>query len=241
MFAQKRIIYIIIIIFLGLIKFELMAEPTLYFPCGTTIDWGIVKPKDHPLNTEIILQNTGTDTLIINNVQPTCGCTTAPLRKSILAPGEKTSMIITLSIINYTGDIEKVIRVYSNDPKASIVDLHLKANIRRDIFVSPSSFISFTDLKVGETGKQIVNIQNVSDRDVTIKIGSYSPSNLKFLIHDNQVLKKGESFPLEISITPSEAGILKGKIEILTSHPDYQEVPIFIFGDIKKSPLFIGN
>lgn len=230
-------------LFLGILisSEKLFSLPILTFPNGTTYDWGIVKPKDNPLNAEVLLTNTGSDTLKITNVQPTCGCTNAPLRKDVLAPGESTSIMVTLAISNYDGPIHKVIRVFSNDPSKSVVELNLKATIQRDVFVSPSSFVSFTDIKVGETSKQILEINNKSNQDVTIKLGQVSPQNLLLKIRDGQLIKKGESFPLEISFTPSDPGILKGKIVLLTSNPDFPEIPIFIFGDIQKSPLFIGQ
>jgi hypothetical protein len=236
----NRLKYSVILIFL-FSNICLFSEPTLFFPKGTTIDWGIVKPKDHPLNAEIELRNTGTDTLVITHVQPTCGCTNAPLTKNVLAPGEKTSMIITLSISSYQGPIQKSIRVFSNDPKNSVLELTLKADIRRDIFVSPSSFISFTDIRVGETSSQTITLNNKSDMDVIVNIGSISPSDVRVNLKDGQIIKKNDSYPLTITFSPNEVGVLKGKILLLTNNPDYPDVPIFLFGDVKPSPLFIGN
>jgi hypothetical protein len=236
----NRVNFSLIILF-AITTVNLIAEPTLFFPKGTTIDWGIVKPKDHPLNAEIELKNTGSDTLVITHVQPTCGCTNAPLTKNILAPGESTSMIITLSISSYQGEIQKSIRIFSNDPKNSVLELTLKANIKRDIFVTPSSFVSFTDIRVGETSNQTLTLNNNSDMDVIVNIGSISPANIRLNLKDGQIIKKKESYPLVITFSPSEVGVLKGKILLLTNNPDYPDVPIFLFGDIKASPLFIGN
>jgi hypothetical protein len=218
-----------------------MTQPILTFPHGTTYDWGIVKPKDNPLNAEIVIGNSGTDTLIITKVQPTCGCTNAPLLKDKLAPGETTSMMVTLSILNYDGPIHKIIKIFSNDPNQSTAEINLNANIKRDIFVTPSAFLSFTDTKVGETSKQMLVINNNSDKDIKIKVGSVSPQSLQLKIREGQIIKKGGTYPLEVSITPNEAGILKGKILLLTNNSDFPEIPIFVFGDIKPSPLFIGQ
>lgn len=236
---------IIIIIIFGCLNITLTlqsnAQPLIMFPHGTTYDWGKVKPKDNPLNAEIVIGNAGKDTLKITKVQPTCGCTTAPLLKDILAPGETTSMMVTLSIGNYDGPIHKTIRIFSNDTSQKEIDVNLKALIQRDIFVTPSSFISFNELKVGETGKQLLIINNNSEKDISIKVGNLTPKSLQLKLRDGQIIKKGETYPLEVSITAAEPGILKGKILLLTSNSDFPEIPIFVFGDIKNSPLFIGQ
>src|SRR5438105_11547865 len=53
---------------------------------GDTYDWGAVAPAK--LKTVIQIKNVGTDSLVISNVHPSCGCTTAPIDKSMLKPGE---------------------------------------------------------------------------------------------------------------------------------------------------------
>jgi len=231
--------YWIIAFFIG--SANLLAQPQIDFPDGTTLDWGIVRPKDHPLNGKMIIKNSGTDTLKILNVQPTCGCTYAPLSKNLLLPGESTDLVITLSISNFEGPISKHIRIYSNDPKHSLMDVELKANIQREVFVTPNNMVSFTDLKVGQTAKQFLNITNKTQKDVKIFLVSVSPSEVQVKIKDGTIVKAGESYSLELSFTPQQDGILKGRILLQTDNVDYPEIPIFIFGDIQKSPLFIGN
>ncbi len=237
---QMKIIQLVFILTISASSI-LLAQPQIYFPNGTIQDWGKVKPIDHPLNARIPIKNIGTDTLYITNVQPTCGCTTAPLEKNKLAPGEETVIFVTLSIRNYEGKITKTINVNSNDKKNSLVILELQADIVREVFVSPGNFVSFIDAEVGKNVLQTLSIDNKSDRNVKLKIAEITPPGLKLNLKDGQIIQKGKSFPLEINYNPTKSGVIKGKITIITDHPDYPEIPIFIYGNIKKSPIFIEH
>lgn len=53
------------------------------------------------------VKSTGDDTLRILKVEPGCGCTKAPLKDSILAPGDSTSLDIIFSTKSYRGFVSK--------------------------------------------------------------------------------------------------------------------------------------
>ncbi len=61
------------------------------------------------------LTNTGTDTLIISNIETQCGCTNATIDKKILLPGESTSVTLTLNTnVLQKGITAKKVTIYSN-------------------------------------------------------------------------------------------------------------------------------
>lgn len=229
------------IFFIAAYQFVGLAQPVINFPEGAGYDWGKVKPGQNPLTGKILIRNIGKDTLKISRVQPSCGCTSAPLTKYSLLPNETTELMVTLNISSYEGNIEKYIDVYSNDPTSPQKRLTLMANIERLIKVEPSSFVSFMQMTVGESQTQSIQIKNYSNRDVEVSIKDFSPKDLRLSWQTARTLKKGESYPLEISINAQNPGIIKGKITVTTDDPDFPEVPIFIFGDVKPSPIFIGN
>ena len=84
----QLILFCIIAIFIS--NFVSYSQPQISFPSGTTYDWGNVRPGQSPLSGKFIIKNTGTDTLKITRVQPSCGCTSAPLDKYTLLPNEST-------------------------------------------------------------------------------------------------------------------------------------------------------
>jgi hypothetical protein len=59
------------------------------------------------------ITNTGTQPLVISNVEVTCGCTVASWKKKPVRPGKTTSLELTYDS-EYPGWFQKTIRVHSN-------------------------------------------------------------------------------------------------------------------------------
>lgn len=62
------------------------------------------------------VKNAGTDTLFISRVKPSCGCTSAPLTKDVIAPGESIWLDITFNSKRFSGKVTKKVSVFCNDP-----------------------------------------------------------------------------------------------------------------------------
>jgi hypothetical protein len=60
------------------------------------------------------LTNTGTDTLIINDIQTECGCTEVELAKRILLPGETAILMVTLNTTTLSGLSVRKIIIHTN-------------------------------------------------------------------------------------------------------------------------------
>lgn len=61
--------------------------------------------------------NTGTEPLMILNVQTTCGCTAPEWPKKPIPPGESGSIVVTFNSTKKMGRINKVITVFTNGQK----------------------------------------------------------------------------------------------------------------------------
>ena len=92
--------------------------PKLEIVGGDTYDWKDVTPKNNPLTAKIKIRNTGSAMLIIPDVKPACGCTTAPLDNDSLMPGEEATLDVTLRISDRSQNLSKTITLITNDPKA---------------------------------------------------------------------------------------------------------------------------
>jgi uncharacterized protein DUF1573 len=81
------------------------AGPEILIP-EPTYDWGKVC-QNRTVSHTFWVKSVGDDTLIITKVVPGCGCTKAPLRDSVLAPGDSTRLDIYFSTKSYRGYVTK--------------------------------------------------------------------------------------------------------------------------------------
>ncbi|TAL68083.1 MAG: DUF1573 domain-containing protein [Bacteroidetes bacterium] len=213
------------------------AQPKLEIVGGDTYNWNKVKPKESPLNAKIQLKNAGTDTLVISNVKPGCGCTTAPLDKSKLGPNEVGTLDVKLNISNRPGAVTKTISISSNDPKTPNSTLFLKAEVQVDIEVSPQYF-TFNDMKVGQESVTKVKIINHSKENVTFSDFNSTPDYVSYNISKSFVLKPNEEMEIIERAKPTQKGYFSSTLKMKTSHPDFKELIISGYGPVAESPIF---
>ena len=78
-----------------------------------------------------VFTNTGNSELVIRKVRSTCGCTTTDPEKSVLAPGESSSIKAIFNTGAYKGFQRKSVYVISNDPVNSKVRLTISGNVEQ--------------------------------------------------------------------------------------------------------------
>lgn len=97
-------------------------------------DFGKIK-AGAKVNHDFVIHNKGGDTLKINNVRASCGCTAVKPEKSILLPGESTKINVMFDSNGRTGQQKKFVYVDSNDKENPYLRLYFTA----DILESPKS------------------------------------------------------------------------------------------------------
>src|SRR4051794_33650542 len=83
-------------------------------------------------------ENKGDAPVHIKAVKPSCGCTTAALAKSDVAPGEKGEITATFNIGDRTGTQMKTITVDTDDPKTPQTVLKFTATIAQILDLQPT-------------------------------------------------------------------------------------------------------
>lgn len=202
---------------------------------GDKHDWGTVAPG--ALKATIVVKNAGTDVLNISRVQPSCGCTSSPIDRSVLQPGETGSIAVTLNATS-NGPIQKLLTVYSDAPGDTAHVIQLVANIRQTISYEPFNYFLLNEARPKAVNNATLTIVNNSDENLTIHPPQLVTGNIdvKFPMKKKVVLKPGGRLELKAQITPRGIGPLNGEVRVKTSSTENPELSFNIWGNaIEKS------
>ncbi|SFI13160.1 DUF1573 domain-containing protein [Halpernia frigidisoli] len=120
-------------------SFAVASAQTISFN-ETTHDYGTIA-KGANGQTFFTVTNTGDKPLIISKVQPSCGCTTPKWDSNPIMPG-KTSKIDVGYNTQLVNPFQKMIEVYSNDPKNSRSVLYIKGTVTPEATMSATASTS---------------------------------------------------------------------------------------------------
>lgn len=139
----------------------------------TSFEFGYA-PQNSKISHVFWLKSVGDDSLKILQVKPGCGCTKAPLEKSILAPGDSTRLEVIFSTRSYRSRISKNPSIITNEEsKPTHVRISSTVMTRPDstypIVIRPYKLdlSQFTDKR---RDRIEFAITNVSDKDLELTV-----------------------------------------------------------------------
>ena len=147
--------------------------------------------------------NTGNQPLIINDVRPSCGCTTPQWSREPVLPGAKGFIETKFNPKGRKGPFNKSITVTSNGNTATTI-LHITGNVLEgektveeiyryemgDIRLKRRN-IYFASIEPSETKAETLEIINTSDKEVTVEFKGV-PEHIKIEVQPS-TLKPGET------------------------------------------------
>lgn len=197
-----------------------------------TYDWGTVPPGT--LKAQVEIKNVGKSPLNITKIQPSCGCTTAPLDKDVLQPGESAKMDVSVNV-RHTGALRKNITIYSNDPENPTKLLQLVANVEEDLAFTPNNdYLVVTNPTVGTAVQTSVRLKNMGKSEVTIyapKLDTVESMDMSFSMTKEQKLAPGEELDVTVSVTPHQAGSLRGVFTVKSTSRDNPERTFTVYAN----------
>ena len=174
------------------------------------------------------LRNAGKDTLQIENVRSSCGCTVAMVDKKNVAPGESTLVEASFNSDRFAGHVSKDIYVQSNDPAQPVTKLSLTGEVKVDLSISPGT-IYFSGLKEGAQVTRKLALINTSENTISIHEISSTVPDLRFELPKLK-LKPGERTELSLIVDKVTRDTrLTGNLTIHISGPQ-KEVNVRLFG-----------
>jgi len=93
-----------------------------------SFDFGKAQPGK-TLRKEFTIRNFGDAVLIIEGVSTTCGCTAAISAQSRVEPGGRTALRVTFDTRTFSGKVERLVLVRSNDPKTPLLQVRVSATV----------------------------------------------------------------------------------------------------------------
>jgi len=148
------------------------AAPKMEVP-EDTIDFGKTVQRV-VLTHDFWIKSVGDDTLRITGIEPGCGCTQVPLKDTVLAPGDSTTLRIIFSTGYFLGRVDKRPYIITN---ASNEKTYLK--VSAELAVEPPSYwpvvIKPAVVDVSQFGEQPRRrarflIENRLDKDLNIQV-----------------------------------------------------------------------
>lgn len=195
---------------------------------STHFDFGYT-PEGLPVVHKYRAYNVGTDTLKINRVRPSCGCTSVPLTKKILAPGDSTDLELRFDTKRFKGQISKSAAVESNDSTQPDLQLHFTARVGlwEGVIVTNHSQIYLDTL--GKT-EQTITLKNTSVAPYKISVASPVADFMAMDLSATEIPGKGE-VSLTFRATPkTPLGEYNTSVTLHFDGPQPQNVSIPIYG-----------
>lgn len=162
-------------------------------------DFEVVKEEDGPVTCTFSVTNTGAEPLIINNVKPSCGCTSPDWTKTPIAPGKTGYVKATYNPRNRPGKFNKTLTVMSNSETPTRVlriqgEVIPKPKSITDLFPQQmadlrlkSNHIAFVKIKNNEVKTDSMLVLNDGFEDIKISFDKV-PEHIK-IYAEPEVLK----------------------------------------------------
>ncbi len=207
---------------------------------GNKYDFGII-PNDKETTKKVKVYNKGKGPLNLRFIQTSCACTqgTIPPGQEVIPPGGEGYILVTVYPSKVAGFYsEKVLTIYSNDPKNSPFELKVIARINPEFLIEPED-INFGELPKGSTKEISVTITQ-QNMPKPLEIYKIYESGVPDYIQNNitATLKKVEGkepiqYLLTFKIEPFIAPVEMNRTFFISTNIDrYPEVPIKIKGKI---------
>jgi hypothetical protein len=139
-----------------------------------------------------------------------------------IPPGGEGKIELKVDTKGLSGTVKKEARIYSNDPKNSVMTITLRANVRLSIQVSPQKIklIGYEGTVIRES----VIISSNMEKPLEIE-----PTQLNIserVTYEIEVIEPGRIFKVNFNYTPLEGDNLNGALIIKTNYPERPNISI---------------
>ena len=167
-------------------------------------DFGEINSKD-TVSTTIKFSNTGDQELVIKKVRVRCGCTAGVPAKTLLAPGEESTVEVSFIAKGKRGKQRKPIMFESNDPEQRVQTIYITANIRTLWAFTPATVDFYISDGTYENTRDTFAVENRSAETLTVL--SIEPQNARISVLEAHRIERevepGGSTTYTVTVDPT--------------------------------------
>lgn len=206
-----------------------LAGPRIEFET-TTRDFGTMY-QDQQVSTRFAFRNTGDETLVINSVTSSCGCTAVVPSPRQIAPGGSGSLQVTFASGRMRDQVTKYIYVDTNDALEQRTVLTITAHIRVEAEAVPAGIFVGT-LKVGQTVTRSFAIRPVEVKRFRI-VEVKSQSGLVRVSPPRRLGDKQGGYEITVRFGPvPKAQRVMTSVLVRTDLPHTKEFRVPVYGKV---------
>jgi len=191
-----------------------------------------------PVKYTYVFTNTGDRLLILNTVQPQCGCTTAGDWTRQVQPGNTGSIPIQFNTANYNGPVFKQVTVTCNVTNQPTLFLQLKGTVYKPFDLNPPMAV----LNIppdAETASVVVTITNNTEEPLVL---STPESNNRAFAAELKTNALGKGYQLIVSaVPPTPPGSVQGQISLRTSWTNPAVISVPVAANVQPAVMVIPS
>jgi hypothetical protein len=182
---------------------------------------------------QFVFTNGGDAVLVVSNVQPSCGCTTAGEWSRQVEPGKTGIIPIQFNSSAYNGPVTKTVTVTSNDKTHPTYALQIKGSVWRAIEITPQNAILNIAAESPTSATAVVKIVNHMDQPITI---SDPECNNHSFAAELKTVQPGKEFELIVkTVPPFGPGNVQGAITLKTSATNMPTINVMAIAMVQQA------
>lgn len=210
----------------------MFAQAKIEIQDGSKFDFGPLN-KGTTAEKNLVIKNTGTETLAVGKVDVSCGCTGTVVSNDKIEPGKTGTIKITFNSQNFSGPVHKTVTINSNDPSSPRTVVEFTAEVIQEITFEPNHFW-FRDAKVGQVSTVAITVTNLGKTPLELTGVKTQLQGFTLKLPEKPI-EPGASAQLVAELKPTVAKqVLSDGVFVTTTNKAQPQLYIQIFGNIKE-------
>jgi len=218
----------------------------------SAFDYGSMNQGEE-LKHDFVIHNKGHELLVLEEIILTCGCTVVMPDTKEIPPGGSGRLTVVFRSGSFSGPVERLVGIRSNDPVRPSVAIRVRANVR-PVFIVEPPVIAAGDVERGRECMREAVITDAHGKPFRVKALAVSHPDLKAELlpaGDQSTAVPGGANPvhrLRLTLNPKRnTGPFDFSVTVQTDRADAPQPVVlingFVKGPVQVSPpaAFLGS